>query len=122
MAYNEAFKCFRGILEYKIPKILSLFESIIIFVAEQKGDDISKFTLSPIRRYYETGVKSPIGEALMEYGFPTDAIRRLEDKHNILCRLKVDEAKTYCKNCKDTISPLLDTYERRLFVKALNSL
>ncbi len=122
MAYNEAFKCFRGILEYKIPKILSLFESIIIFVAEQKGDDISKFTLSPIRRYYETGVKSPIGEALMEYGFPTDAIRRIEEKHGTLCRLKVDEAKTYCKKCKDTISPLLDVYERRLFVKALNSL
>lgn len=28
---------------------------------------------------YETGV-TPLGEALMEYGFPVDAIRNLEDK------------------------------------------
>ena len=120
-AYSEAFKCLRGILEHKIPKILSLFESIIAFVALQKGDNPSTFSLSSVRRYYETGVKSLIGEALIEYGFPTDAIRRIEEKHSELCHLEVNAAKEYCRKHYHEIILLLDSYENHLFVKAMKS-
>lgn len=121
-AYNEAFKNLRGILEHHIPKILSLFESIIIYVAEQKGDDISLFTLSHVRRYYETGVKSNIGEALAEYGFPNDAIRRLEKEHPSIINLSVIDAKNYCRNCINNVLKLFDEYEKSLFKKAFQSL
>lgn len=36
-AYSNAFKSLRDILEHKIPKILSLFESIVVYVAQQQG-------------------------------------------------------------------------------------
>lgn len=118
-AYNEAFKSLRGILEHQMPKMLSLFESIITYVAEQKGDDVSLFTLSSVRRYYETGVKSLIGEALIEYGFPTDAIRRIEDRFSDIGRMAVDEAKGYCQEHQIEIFRLLDEYEQALFIKAM---
>lgn len=120
-AYTEAFKSLRSILEHKIPKIISLFESIYIFVSLQKGDDPSGFSLSHVCRYYETGVKSTLGESLAEYGFPTDAIRRLEEKHTELLHLGLPEAKQYCRKHYDSIKSQFDDYENKLFVKAMNS-
>lgn len=121
-AYSESFKNLRGIIEHKIPKILSLFESIIIFVAEQNGDDPSNFSLSSVRRYYETGVKSPLGEALAEYGFPTDAIRRIEERHKILLHYDIFKAKDYCRRNYQLISSHFDDFEKQLFDKAMNML
>lgn len=120
-AYTEAFKSLRSILEHKIPKIISFFESIYIFVSLQKGDDPSGFSLSHVCRYYETGVKSSLGESLAEYGFPTDAIRRLEEKHTELLHLGLPEAKQYCRKHYDSIKSQFDDYENKLFVKAMNS-
>lgn len=120
-AYSKAFKSLRDILEHKIPKMLSLFESLIIFVAQQKGDDPNTFSLSGVRRYYETGVKSLLGEALIEYGFPTDATRRIEGKFNELCHLEITEAKDYCRKHYYEIVSLLDPYENRLFVNAMRT-
>jgi len=121
-AYSAAFESMRGVLEHRIPKILSLFESIITFAASIKGDDTSLFSLSQVRRYYETGVKSAIGEALIEYGFPTDAIRRIEDKHGDLTRMEVKAAKDYCRKHYLEISPLLDQYENKLFITAMRTI
>lgn len=120
-AYTEAFKSLRSILEHKIPKIISFFESIYIFASLQKGDDPSGFSLSHVCRYYETGVKSTLGESLAEYGFPTDAIRRLEEKHTELLHLGLQEAKQYCRKHYDSIKSQFDDYENKLFVKAMNS-
>ena len=121
-AYSSAFESLRSVLEHRIPKILSLFESIITYVASIKGDDISSFSLSQVRRYYETGVKSAIGEALSEYGFPTDAIRRIEDKHSDLTHMVVKDAKDYCRKHYREISLLLDQYENKLFIAAMRTL
>lgn len=120
-AYTEAFKSLRSILEHKIPQIISFFESIYIFASLQRGDDPSGFSLSHVCRYYETGVKSTLGESLAEYGFPTDAIRRLEEKHTELLHLGLPEAKQYCRKHYDSIKSQFDDYENKLFVKAMNS-
>lgn len=121
-AYSESFKAVKDILEHKIPKMLSLFQSIITFVAAQKGDDSSNFSLSHVCRYYETGVKSHLGKALIEYGFPTDAIRRIEKKFFPILKLSVADAKNYCRKYYHSIFNLLDAYEQELFIKAMNTL
>ena len=116
---TEAFKSLKDVLEHKIPKILSLFESIVVFVAKQEGIGVETFSLSRVRRYYETGVKSLLGEALIEYGFPTDAIRRIEENHKKIKSMTVSEAKEYCRLHFREVQLLLDTYERSLFIKAM---
>lgn len=120
-AYSEAFKSLKDVLEHKIPKILSLFESIVVFVAKQEGIGVETFSLSRVRRYYETGVKSLLGEALIEYGFPTDAIRRIEEHHKKIKSMTVSEAKEYCRLHFREVQLLLDTYERSLFIKAMRT-
>ena len=120
-AYSEAFKSIKDVLEHKIPKILSLFESIIVFAAHKKGINAETFSLSRVRRYYETGVKSFLGEALIEYGFPTDAIRRIEEKNERIKSMTVTEAKSYCRMHFHEIKLLLDDYEKNLFIKAMRT-
>lgn len=120
-AYSEAFKSLKDVLEHKIPKILSLFESILDFAANEKGLSTETFSLSRVRRYYETGVKSLLGEALIEYGFPTDAIRRIEENHKKIKSMTVAEAKKYCRLHFHEVQSLLDTYERGLFIKAMRT-
>lgn len=122
-AYSATFDSLRNILEYRIPKILSLFESVAQFVAEERGDTLNNFSLSSVRRFFETGVKSPLGEFLIEYGFPTDAIRRIEEKHSSLIELSLLKAKEFCEVHYDSeIKQLLDDYEDRLFIKAMKTI
>lgn len=120
-AYSEAFKSLKDILEHKIPKILSLFESAIVFVAQKKNISVDTFSLSRVCRYYETGVKTLLGEALIEYGFPTDAVRRLEDAHTELKNMTVVEAKSYCRVHFHEIRSLMDAYENTLFIRAMKT-
>jgi len=120
-AYSEAFKSLKDILEHKIPKILSLFESVITFVAQEKGVGTENISFSHVRRYYETGVKSMLGEALIEYGFPTDAIRRIEEKYEKINAMTVVEAKNYCRANFREIKTLLDRYEMNLFIRAMKT-
>lgn len=120
--FARAFNARRDILEHKIPKMLSLFESIIVFVAQSRGINMDGFSLSRVRRYYETGVKTPLGEALMEYGFPVDAIRNLEDKFDQLRNLDLTESKTFCRQHYKEIISVFDSYEIDLFIRAMNSI
>ena len=91
------------------------------FVAKQEGIGVETFSLSRVRRYYETGVKSLLGEALIEYGFPTDAIRRIEENHKKIKSMTVSEAKEYCRLHFREVQLLLDAYERSLFIKAMRT-
>lgn len=117
-AYSASFRILKDIVEHKIPKILSLFESILIYVGERNGADMTNFSLSRVKRYYETGVRSPIGEALVEYGFPLDAIRRLENQFRLTC-MTPGEARAFFREHLHEVDLLLDTYERKLFRKAM---
>ena len=108
-------------MEHKIPKILSLFESILVYVGEQNGIDMSSFSLSRVKRYFETGVRRALGEALVEYGFPLGAVRRLEDKFNF-STMNTTTAKVYCRLHLKEIDQQLDVYERKLFRKAMRTI
>ena len=120
-AYSSAFKTLKDVVEHKIPKILSLFESILTYVGERNGMDMSTFSLSKVKRYYETGVRSALGEALVEYGFPLGTVRRLEERFRFVT-MNTAEAKDYCRSHLKEIYQLLDGYERKLFVKAMRSI
>ena len=119
-AYSNAFRTMKDIVEHKIPKILSLFESIICFVATIKGYDMSMFSLSKVKRYYETGVKSTFGEQLVEFGYPIDAIRRIENKYEIIMYFTYEKAVEYIKDNIQGVFNLLDPYEQGLLKKFLS--
>ena len=119
-AYSNAFKTMKDIVEHKIPKMLSLFESIIIHAGSLRGYDMDMFSLSKVKRYYETGVKSSFGEQLVEFGYPIDAIRRIEKVHPYLLFFNFEESLEYCKKNIARVCEGLDTYEQKLLKKFLS--
>ena len=110
------------ILEHKIPQLISLFDSIYSFVAEIHGKDCNDFSLSSVSRYYETGVKSPLGEYLVEFGYPTDTIRAIERKIPGLMNIPKSKARVFCRGYSNEIENLVDDYEWDLFIAAMKSL
>ena len=92
-----------------------------MYVGERNGIDMSAFSLSRVKRYYETGVRSPLGEALIEYGFPLGAVRRLEEKFNF-AGMSTTTAKMYCRTHIKYIDNELDSYEKKLFRKAMRTI
>lgn len=120
-AYSSSFRILKDIVEHKIPKILSLFESILTYVGERNGVDMTNFSLSKVKRYYETGVRSPIGEALIEYGFPLGAIRRIEIRFK-LTAMTPGEARVFFREHLREVDSLLDGYERKLFRKVMRTI
>ena len=119
-AYTNAFKKLKDIIEHKIPKAISLFECIFLYAAEQKG--FSGFNLSKVIRFYETGVRSAFGEELVEFGFPTDTIRKIEGRFSELLSLDISQSKNFYLRHKDTMHLLLDSYEKNLIEKAVESM
>lgn len=120
-AYMDAFKTQKEIVEHKFPKLLALFETIYIDVSIKKNKNLEKFSLSRVIRFYETGVKSYFGEQLVEFGFPVDAIKRIEDENNGLVYMNAEISKKYVKEHLAKINDLLDDYEKILMKRALHS-
>lgn len=121
-AYMDAFKTQKEIIEHKFPKILSLFETIFLHASSIRGIKIKNFTLSKVTRFYETGVKSYLGEQLVEFGFPVDAIKRIEDDNVKLVFMNAESSIKYVKEHLPEIKRVLDEYEKILMEKALKSI
>jgi len=121
-AYTNAFKTLKDVIEHKIPKAISLFECIFVYAAEKKGYSMTGFSLSKATRFYETGVRSSFGEELIEFGFPTDTVRKIEGKYPQLLSLDISQAKNFYLVHKDAIYSLLDNYEKRLIASAVESM
>lgn len=121
-AYMDAFKTQKDIIEHKIPKILALFETIFSYASLLRRKTLDNFSLSKVSRFYETGVKSYIGEQLIEFGFPVDAIKRIEDNNLRLLSMDASASQKYILEHLGDIKQLLDSYERGLLDKALKSI
>lgn len=121
-AYMDAFKTQKDIIEHKIPKILALFETIFSCASLLRRKTLDNFSLSKVSRFYETGVKSYIGEQLIEFGFPVDAIKRIEDNNLRLLSMDASASQKYILEHLEDIKQLLDSYERGLLDKALKSI
>lgn len=121
-AYMAAFKTQKEILEHKIPKMLALFESIFVHACSIKNMILDNFSLSKVIRFYETGVKSYFGEQLIEYGYPVDAIRRIEKRNQILVRYGADETKKFVRDNLQRMTDDLDQYEEQLLYQAIRSI
>ena len=121
-AYMAAFKTQKEILEHKIPKMLALFESIFVCACSIKNKQLENFSLSKVIRFYETGVKSYFGEQLIEYGYPVDAIRRIEEKNQILVRCGADETTKFVRGNFQKLTVNLDEYEKQLLYQAISSI
>jgi len=120
-AFLEVFYQIRTTVEFEMPKLLRLFETLYRQAGKIKDIDVSNFSLSNVIRFYETGVESDIGNHLVEYGYPTEAIKDIEQKFPDLVNMNMVDGATYLKDKIDDIG-MLDSFERGLLRDAMGEL
>ena len=118
----DAFKTQKEIIEHKIPKMIALFETIFLYASSLRNINLSDFSLSKVTRFFETGVKSYFGEQLVEFGFPVDAIKRIEDCNIKLLTMNAELSKKYIQEHLENIKKMLDRYEVDLLDRALKAI
>lgn len=117
-AYIKTFEQIRNIVEYEIPKLLCLFESLFQQAGRLLGYNLDDFNMSSIIRFVELGITTELGLFLVEFGFPADTIKDLERKVPIIGRLEALEAVAYLEHNPRIINSIMDAYERELFNRA----
>lgn len=121
-AYIKAFEQIRNIVEYEIPKLLCLFESLFQQAGKLLGYNMDDFNLSSVIRFFELGITTELGLFLVEFGFPTDTIRALENKYPAIGKMGALEAATFLSNNQIAMYSVMDAYEQELFKRAMHVL
>lgn len=77
--YRTVFRDVKDTIEYQLPRILSLFETLINHAFVLTGNPLSApLDLSKITRYFEIGAKTLLGADMIEKGVPIITVRKLE--------------------------------------------
>lgn len=78
--YRKIFRNVKDTIEYQLPRIISLFESLIIRAFDIKKIQLSKpIDLSNIIRFFEIGATSPLGIDLVEKAIPIVTVRKIDN-------------------------------------------
>jgi len=117
--YLTVFDQIKNIIEYEVPKLLCLFEAIYQQAGRIKGYNMDDFNLSVIIRFFELGVTTALGIYLVEFGYPIDAIRLIEDKLYDLRTMEIDESLIFIRKNVNYVRDLLDDYEMELLFRAI---
>ena len=116
--YRNVFKDVKDTVEYQLPRILSLFETLINRAFVLKGKRLSNpVDLSRIIRYFEIGAKTLLGADMIEKGVPVITVRKME-RHQFIGET-VDAQKREFYAIQHLFS--FDEYEKMLINRYMNS-
>lgn len=121
-AYIKTFEQIKTIVEYEVPKLLCMFESLFQQAGVLLGYDMNDFNMSTIIRFFELGITTELGLFLVEFGFPTDTIRALENKYHEIGKMSAIEAVNFFEQNPRMINSVMDMYEQGLYKKAIQVL
>lgn len=77
--YRKVFRDVKDTIEYQLPRIISLFESLIIRAFEIKKIHLAKpLDMSSIIRYFEIGAISPLGIDMVERAIPIITVKKID--------------------------------------------
>lgn len=121
-AYIKTFEQIRNIVEYEIPKLLCMFEALFQQAGVLLGYNMDDFNLSAIIRFFELGITTELGLFLVEFGFPIDTIRILENQYPIIGKKGAIEAANFLNNNLSIIYRVMDKFEQELYKRAIRVL
>lgn len=77
--YRRVFREVKDTIEYQLPRIISLFEALIIRAFEIKQINLSKpIDLSKIIRFFEIGAETPLGIDMVEKAIPIVTVKKVD--------------------------------------------
>ena len=110
--YRKVFRDVKDTIEYQLPRIISLFESLIIRAFEIKEIKLTKpIDLSDIIRFFEIGATTPIGIDMVEKSIPIITVKKVDQIHFTSKEL-IDQRKEFC-NKLAMYSRYFDAYEKQ---------
>lgn len=78
--YRKVFRDVKDMVEYQLPRIISLFESLIIRAFEIKKIQLDKLMdLSNIIRFFEIGATTPLGIDMVEKSIPIVTVKKIDN-------------------------------------------
>ena len=114
--YKEVFRNVKDTIEYQLPRIISLFETLINRAYELKNCPLAApLDLSKIIRYFEVGAQTELGIDMVERGVPVITVRKIEKKH--IQGDTLSEQKQHFKDNVQKYMYALDNYEKHLTQK-----
>ena len=116
--YRTVFRNVKDTIEYQLPRIISVFESLIIRAFEIKKISLSKpIDLSNIIRFFEIGAISPLGIDMLEKAIPIVTVRKIENLRFISTEL--DEQRKEFASIYMLIDNRFDEYEKYYLIDYL---
>lgn len=111
--YRRVFRNVKDTIEYQLPRIISLFESLINRAYQIKGIQLDKpLDFSKIIRFFEIGAITLLGTDMIEKGVPVITVKKIEKHHFALDELS--EQRAELKQWFTHAVKLFDAYEREL--------
>jgi len=122
--YINVFSDIRNIIEFKVPRFISIFTNILEYVCslDEFQIDTKSLEIDKIINFYELGVFTNIGIFLAEAGFPIPTIKELERFMPSLMESDIEFARENYRRIERIIRRYLDSYEYKLFVKIFNEI
>lgn len=113
--YRAVFRDVKDTIEYQLPRILSLFETLINHAFSLVGAPLKEpLDLSKVIRYFEIGAKTFLGTDMIEKGVPIITVRKIEQISMIGDSL-ADQLQWFLKNRYILQKELnLDAYEKMM--------
>ena len=119
--YRTVFRDVKDTIEYQLPRILSLFETLINRAFEIKGISRTEpLDLSKIIRYFEVGAKTLLGTDMIEKGVPIITVRKLEKR--MIDGDTLEEQKEFFNSRYLQFTMFLDAYEKEMLNRYRNGI
>lgn len=120
--YTTTFSEIREIIEFKIPKYITVFYNLLQYVCTLPEININttQNNLESIIRFYEIGVKTEVGAYLIEIGFPATTTKILEQKFTSIMSFPVKKFIDQKEIIYSKIKNTLDEFEQNLFKNLFN--
>lgn len=111
--YRAVFRDVKDTVEYQLPRILTLFETLINRAFELKNISLSTpLDMSKIIRYFEIGAKTLLGADMIEKGVPIITVRKIEKRG--IDGESLEEQKQYFRSKFFLFAFLFDEYEKEM--------
>ena len=111
-SYRKVFRNVKDTIEYQLPRIISLFESLLNRAFEIKNIQLSApIDLSRVIRFFEIGASTLLGTDMIEKGVPIVTVKKIESM-----RFNSDELIGQREQFKDLFSVrayMFDPYEKQ---------
>ncbi len=109
--YRKVFRDVKDTIEYQLPRIISLFESLIIRAFEIKKVQLSKpLDLSNVIRFFEIGATTPLGIDMVEKAIPIITVKKIDQLR--FCATELDGQRKEFVNIFMQIANRFDEYEK----------